>query len=141
MVVISTVYPMERSQYFEAWQIVPVTFIGGGKSFFFLSFISRSDLLTRFIALSLSHTVLLSAVTVKSKLHPNFAKSKENYKIYFLSTHPTNRAQTLIKNRPNRIDRDLTLQSNKGLSGIFMPKKTWSQGQKTSFLCRGIDTN
>ena len=140
MVVISTVYPMERSQYFEAWQIVPVTFIGGGKSFF-LSFISRSDLLTRFIALSLSHTVLLSAVTVKSKLHPNFAKSKENYKIYFLSTHPTNRAQTLIKNRPNRIDRDLTLQSNKGLSGIFMPKKTWSQGQKTSFLCRGIDTN
>ena len=53
-----------------------------------------------------------------------------------------NRAQGLIKNRPNRIDRDLTLQSNKGLRRIFMPKKTPSQGQKTSFfLCRGIDTN
>lgn len=101
---------------------------------FFLSFISRSDLLTRFIALSLSHTVLLSAVTVKSKLHPNFAKSKENYKIYFLSTHPTNRAQTLIKNRPNRIDRDLTLQSNKGLSGIFMPKNTLESRSENEFF-------
>lgn len=46
-----------------------------------------------------------------------------------------NRAQGLIKNRPNRIDRDLTLQSNKGLRRIFMPKKTPSQGQKTSFFC------
>ena len=46
-----------------------------------------------------------------------------------------NRAQGLIKNRPNRIDRDLTLQSNKGLRRIFMPKKNApSQGQKTSFF-------
>ena len=60
--------PMERSQYFEAWQIVPVTFIGGGKSFFSVFYIT-----VRFVnkvhcpvSLSLLTVVmsLLSCVTV-----------------------------------------------------------------------------
>ena len=67
--------PMERSQYFEAWQIVPVTFIGGGKSFFSVFYITVRFVNKVHCPVSLSHCPLICCDS-EVKTAPKFCKEQ-----------------------------------------------------------------